>query len=196
MFHQLGGWYTPLTLVGALVGVMIAALVAGGPARADQDDERLDPLFNELKEAESAAAARPIEQAIWGIWETTDDAQDQALMQRGIDAMAARDFATALDQFDRLVERAPDFAEAWNRRATVYYLIGDFEASVRDIQRTLSLEPRHFGALSGLGMIYDAINKPAAAIKSFEAALELNPYLAGPKARIEALRPRLHEGET
>jgi tetratricopeptide (TPR) repeat protein len=105
--------------------------------------------------------------------------------------MITRQHARALEYFDRLVEHAPGFAEGWNKRATVYYLMENYEASVLDIERTLELEPRHFGALSGLGMIYDAIGEPAAALRSFEAAVAINPHLDGARQRIEALRREL-----
>ena len=105
-------------------------------------------------------------------------------------AMAEARLQAALERFDRMVEQAPDFAEGWNKRATVHYLMGDYRASVRDIQRTLGLEPRHFGALSGLGLIYDAIDQPAAALRSFEAAVAINPHLGSIKERIERAAPR------
>jgi tetratricopeptide (TPR) repeat protein len=105
--------------------------------------------------------------------------------------MAAEQLPVALDYFNRLVTLAPDFAEAWNKRATVYYLMGDYRASVLDIERTLELEPRHFGALSGLGLIYDAIEEPAAALRSFEAAVAINPHLDSTRQRIDALRRQL-----
>ena len=89
-----------------------------------------------------------------------------------------------------MVRAAPDFAEAWNKRATVHYLMGNFEASVADIRRTLALEPRHFGALSGMGLIYDAIGNQTAAMKVWEKALEIHPHLPGMKARIQELRAK------
>ena len=90
----------------------------------------------------------------------------------------------------------PDFAEAWNKRATVHYLMGDYVASVHDIQQTLALERRHFGALSGLGMIYEAIGRPSAALRSFEAALAINPHLDATRQRIEELRRELEGSRT
>jgi len=106
-------------------------------------------------------------------------------------AMSQARFRVALERFDRMVAQAPDFAEGWNKRATLHYLMGNYSASVRDIQRTLDLEPRHFGALSGLGLIYDALEQPAAALRSFEAAVAINPHLGSINARIEQLRREL-----
>jgi len=106
-------------------------------------------------------------------------------------AMAGGDHETALDAFDNLVDLAPDFAEAWNKRATVYYLMGRLDESVNDIQQTLELEPRHFGALSGLALIYDAVENPEAAIRSLEAALEINPHLEDSQVRIDQLREKV-----
>ena len=165
-----------------------AALLSPGPAVADQNDGRLDGLFERLHAPPGAADAKAIEQQIWQIWLESDDATVNRLMRQGIAAMGLRQLGLALDRFDRMVEHAPAFAEGWNKRATVYYLMGDFEASVVDIERTLGLEPRHFGALSGLGLIYDAIDQPRAALRSFEAALRVHPHLESAGARVEELR--------
>jgi tetratricopeptide (TPR) repeat protein len=161
------------------------------PAFADQTDRRLDGLFERLRATASAAEAEAAQQQIWQIWIESDDMSADRLMRDGIQAMITRQHALALKHFDRLVEHAPGFAEGWNKRATVYYLMENYEASVLDIERTLELEPRHFGALSGLGMIYDAIGEPAAALRSFEAAVAINPHLDGARQRIEALRREL-----
>ncbi len=93
-----------------------------------------------------------------------------------------------LTRVDRL---APSSPEGWNRRATSRYLAGDFAGSVADIQRTLELEPRHFGALSGLGLIYSQLEDPERAVAAFEAALEINPHLPGARANIQHLRELL-----
>lgn len=161
------------------------------PAVADQQDARLDGLFARLQATSSEAEARTVQQRIWQIWIESDDPQVNLLMRNGMLAMAAEQLAAALRLFDRTVEHAPGFAEGWNKRATVHYLMGNYPASVLDIERTLELEPRHFGALSGLGMIYDAIDEPAAALRSYEAAVAINPHLAGTRQRIEALRRQL-----
>lgn len=168
--------------------LLVLGSLGPGVARADQNDPRLDPLFERLHAAESRAQARSIEREIWRIWHKSDDPTVNRLMAQGVRALARRELAQALTRFDQMVKRAPEFAEAWNRRATVHYMMGNYRASVGDIQRTLTLEPRHFGALSGLGVIYDGIQQPAAALRSFEAALEINPHLDRTRKRVEQLR--------
>ena len=176
--------------MGALLLVL---LKSGGMslALADQRDGRLDSLFERLQETSDPADAAALQQRIWQIWIESDDQASGQLMRRGMSAMANGDHEIALDAFDSLVELSPEFAEAWNKRATVYYLMGRLDESVSDIQHTLKLEPRHFGALSGLALIYDAVEKPEAAIRSLEAALEINPHLHGSRDRINQLREKM-----
>lgn len=165
--------------------------VAPAPARADQTDARLDALFQRLKATTEEAEADGIEARIWQIWVRAGEGESARLMREGILAMSRRAYPEALARFDALVEHAPTFAEAWNKRATVHYLVGDYTASVADIVRTLELEPRHFGALSGLGLIYLELDEPAAALRSFEAALAINPHLEGARQQVEELRRSL-----
>jgi tetratricopeptide (TPR) repeat protein len=179
-----------------LIWAVAIAIGCVASALADQEDLRLAGLFARLQTTASAAEAEAAQQQIWQIWTHSEDSVADRLMQRGIQAMATGQNALALEYFDRLVERAPDFAEAWNKRATVHYLLDDYAGSVLDIEHTLALEPRHFGALSGLGMIYDAIGKPAAALRSYEAAVAINPHLAGTRQRIDALRRQLRGRQT
>jgi len=177
--------------IGMALRILVVVLGIGSMppiAAADQNDARLDGLFERLRDASSAREGDRLQARIWEIWLETDDPEAAKLMRQGIVATNARRYDRALDRFDQLVARAPEFAEAWNRRATLYFLMGDYTASVTDIQRTLALEPRHFGALSGLGMIYDALDREDAALRSFEAALDLNPYLAAARKRAAEIR--------
>lgn len=177
----------------AFMPALLLVLFSSGErlALADQHDGRLDSLFERLQETSDPADAAALQQQIWQIWIESDDPASRQLMRRGMTAMASGDHDVALGVFDRLVEEAPDFAEAWNKRATVFYLMGRLDESVSDIQHTLKLEPRHFGALSGLALIYDAVEKPEAAIRSLEAALEINPHLHGSRDRIDQLREKM-----
>jgi tetratricopeptide (TPR) repeat protein len=171
-----------------LVLCLAALLMPAAPLTAAQDDPRLPALFERLRTAQSEIEAVPIEALIWSIWSESADPESARLLQDGIGAMGRRAFPEAIDAFSAATRRQPSFAEAWNKRATVYYLIGDDRASVADIQRTLTLEPHHFGALSGLGLIYLRIGEPEAAIRSFEAALKIHPHLPGARAHIEMLK--------
>jgi tetratricopeptide (TPR) repeat protein len=179
----------------AILATLLIA-VPGTPAGADQDDPRLDGLFDRLQHTPDPAEAHALEQRIWGLWLESDDVAVDRLMQQGILALQGQQYATALQAFDRMVEQAPDFAEGWNKRATVHYLMGNWRASVRDIQRTLALEPRHFGALFGLGLIYDALEEPEAALRSFEATLTLNPHSESTRQMVEQLRRQLRGSPT
>lgn len=171
---------------------IVALLLCAGAvvAHADQNDPRLPHLFASLQHTEDAAEGAAVTEQIWRIWLETDDPTESTLMQQGVDAMAAQRLEQALARFDALVEIAPGFAEAWNKRATVYYLLGEYARSAADVRRTLELEPRHFGALSGLGLLYLALDRDAAALSAFEEALRVNPHLPGPRHNIELIKQR------
>jgi tetratricopeptide (TPR) repeat protein len=168
---------------------------AGGVARADQNDPRLDALFTELRRVTGSLQVRAIEQQIWSIWLSSSNTDVNRLMSAGMDAMAVRDFRGALAHFTKVVETAPDFAEGWNKRATVLWLVHDYDGSLADVDKTLALEPRHFGALAGLGQINAALERDEAAIAAFERALAVNPHMPGVIANIEYLQQRLRDKE-
>ena len=105
--------------------------------------------------------------------------------------MGEHRYAEAAAAFDEVIVRAPAFAEGWNKRATVRYLMGDFDRSLADCAEVIKRNPIHFGALSGLGLIYDAIDDPEAALRSFEAAVAINPHLENAQERIKELRRQL-----
>lgn len=182
--------------VKAIKATLLAALlcVAVAPAGADQDDERLDALFETLLETEDVGSARETESSIWRIWLEHKDDAVTLLMRDGVAAMNRGDGRAALEDFDQIVKIAPDFAEGWNKRATVHYLLGNYEESLADIAETLDREPRHFGALSGRGLVYSQLEDLEAALDSFEAALEVNPHMMGPRANAEALK-KILEGQ-
>ena len=161
------------------------------PAFGGQHDARLDTLFSRLKAVTDPSEALRIEETIWHIWTLSGDERVDGEMGRGIRAMRSGDYAAALQDFDRVVKMAPDFAEGWNKRATVYYLLGDFESSVKDIKRTLALEPRHFGALWGWGLIHRAKGELRAALSVFERAAAIHPLMPGAEAEIRRLRTEL-----
>ncbi len=177
-----------LSLLGA---AMLAPLPS--TAQADQTDERLDALFEVLKTAGDREAARAVEAEIWRIWIESDRREIDALMIEGVVAMTNQRIEDAITIFGQITESAPEFAEVWNKRATAYYLNDDYVASVRDIQRTLALEPRHFGAISGVGLIFLARGDEAGALAAFESVLAIHPHSRGARERVEQLRKLLRE---
>jgi tetratricopeptide (TPR) repeat protein len=175
--------------------VFLCLTLSAGVARADQNDERLDDLFARLAAAKDVEEARPIEADIWHIWIASEDSAVEALMNEGVGSMNRQDLPRALEYFDQVVAIAPDFAEGWNKRATVHYLLSNFAESLADIERTLALEPRHFGALSGRGLVYFELKEEDLALDSFEEALTIHPRMPGARSNAEALRKRLGDRE-
>ena len=160
---------------------------------SDQRDPRLDALFDALASAPSEAEAVTVEQQIWSIW---IDAGDPALNQKmsdGAQAMDRGDAGAALYAFDAVIAARPDFAEGWNRRATLYFLMRRFADSVADIEKTLALEPRHFGALSGLALIREAQNEPFQALEALEQVTRIHPRMPHLKQRVDDLTSMLGE---
>ncbi len=169
-------------------------LAAPGEVRADQTDPALTGLFSILQSTPDTNEAKRIEAQIWGIWTQRGVSEIDNTMALGIQAMSAGAFRQSINLFAGIIETAPDYAEAWNKRATAYYLAGKFDESVRDIQKTLALEPRHFGAMAGMGMIYVAIGKPQAALSVWEKALVIHPHMTGLRAHVQDLKKTL-EGQ-
>ncbi len=173
------------------LGAAILIFVLWGTVvMADQRDPRLTAAFDRLRTTDDAREAAVVEQFIWEVWTRAGDDKRDALMARGLRAMNAGDQRSALAAFDVLVEAAPDFAEAWNKRATVHWLLGNHDESVEDIAATLSLEPRHFGALSGLAMIHEAQGRPFEAMEALERVRSIHPHLPRIAERIQQLIDR------
>jgi tetratricopeptide (TPR) repeat protein len=182
-----------------LSATAIAILVVLSTAfavRADQNDSRLEGLFASLLAAPGPAEAQQIEGLIWRVWVESDDGAVRGLMHDGIQAMNRGDHRHALGKFDQMVLIAPDFAEGWNKRATVHYLLGNYERSLADIAKALDLEPRHFGALSGRGLVYVKLEDERRALEAFEAALEIHPQMTSAAINAAQLRKILRDRET
>jgi tetratricopeptide (TPR) repeat protein len=174
-----------------LPAFIVLAVFAAGPSRAAQGDPRLPQLFVALKATQSAAWAKEIEDEIVHIWTQSPDPETQQLMEKGLTAMAEDEDQAALTAFDAVVAHAPDFAEGWNKRATVEFLLDDYQASLADIAHTLKLEPRHFGALAGLGQVELAFGDKAAALKAFSQALAIDPHLEDVADTVARLKKEL-----
>lgn len=169
----------------------IVLFIAPMGAYADQNDERLDTLFEQLKEAESDSVAFVLEASIWNIWLETENSEADDLMEKGMVQMNRRELDDAIDTFTRLVEIAPDFAEGWNKRATAYFLQDRAADSVRDVQKTLALEPRHFGAISGMGLMFMGKGDFEGALRAFTDVLEIHPMSPSARVHAEALKERI-----
>ena len=125
----------------------------------------LDRLFASLHKASDEQAAKAVEEKIWELWSRFDSPTAEVLLGQAVVAMGASENAASLEILDRIVASYPTYAEAWNKRATLHFALGNYEASLRDIDKVLDLEPRHFGALAGRGMIYQRQENWTAALK-------------------------------
>ena len=184
--------------------ILVAAMMAIVPAASAQQDDLPDPpqkqkklpeapsklpkvpadrirgldfLFGALKAAPDDASAKAVEARIWAIWLQTPSDTAALLMSRAKAAIDAHQMDVAVKLLDATIKLRPDFVEAWNRRATVYYLQNDYGRSLADIQQVLAREPRHFGALAGLGMIMQELGDDKHALDAFRKALAVNPHL-------------------
>ena len=157
----------------------------------ERADQRLARLFDSLGRAPSTDVAETIEGEIWLIWCADTDEVGRRMMQEGIAALADGRIEPAEIAFGKLIAHDPDFAEAWNKRATVRFLLDDHQGSLADIEETLVREPRHFGALSGLGQIMMAEAEWVGATLALEAALRANPHLKSVRTAIETLKRRI-----
>jgi tetratricopeptide (TPR) repeat protein len=181
----------PTTVI--LSGLLLSLATS---AWGDQQDQRLNLAFAQLAKASSPQGVRVLESRIWKIWLEHPQPRINEMMRWGVEALNTQDYPTALKLFDSLVEAAPEFAEGWNKRATVRFLVGNYEGSIEDIRKTLALEPRHFGALSGLGMIHTNQERWFAAMAAFEQALRIHPYLIGVRHTINKLQQQLRKEST
>ncbi|MFP8880038.1 MAG: hypothetical protein VCE43_11590 [Myxococcota bacterium] len=160
---------------------------------ADQNDPALSRLFDALAASQSVEEAAGYEREIWARWmQSGSDAVDRDLA-RGISAMDRGDARAAMAAFNAVIAAAPDFAEGWNKRATVHWLMGNHAESVADIDHTLALEARHFGALSGLSMIREHQHRPFEALEALERVVAIHPRLPQLQLRIDHLTRQLGE---
>ncbi|MCP1334839.1 tetratricopeptide repeat protein [Futiania mangrovi] len=171
------------------MAVLVLALSA--PAHARQTDPRLDSLFGRLQVAEDGPPVERLTREIWTVWTESGSPTLDLLMKRAQMAVNAKKFETAIAILDTVVEIDPDYAEGWNRRATVHFLAGDYARSALDIEKVLDLEPRHFGALSGLGQIMERIGRPEAALDAYRRALMVNPHMPQVRSRVDDLTPEV-----
>ena len=176
----------------ALLLVLLAVLAgAAAGASADQTAPELDQLFRALSEAGNAHAGALIEQRIWALWFAAPEPEAARLLEQARAAAEAGAPDAALALFGQLTSEYPEFAEGWNQRAIMHYLVGDIERALDDIARTLELEPRHFGALAGRGQCYLKLERPHESLQAFEESLDINPWSTSVVNQIEMLEAYL-----
>jgi tetratricopeptide (TPR) repeat protein len=178
-----------LAVTAALAAALSPALVCAEPgswvdppdklprvARGDRT-KNLDFLFEALKIAPDADAAKLVESRIWALWHASGSDTADLLMTRVKAAADGKDLNLAIELLNAVIELRPDYVEAWNRRATLHFTNKDYSASLADIRQVLAREPRHFGALSGLGIIMQEFGEEKLALEAFRRALAVNPHL-------------------
>ncbi len=207
-----------LTLIAAsaLLSLLVLAPPPAGMAQIVRDDPHADPrdglvkppdelpsipkgernrniefLFGALKAAPDDASAKAVEDRIWAVWSGAGNETTNLLMARAKKAADDHDYDLAVRLLNSVIEIKPDFTEAWNRRATVYFLQKDYTNSMADIAKVLSREPRHFGALSGLGLIMQEVGDEKHALDAYRKALEVYPRLKGIDERVKTLTEKV-----
>jgi tetratricopeptide (TPR) repeat protein len=208
-------------LVNLLLLVFLSCSLSGGIRRADAEsvtrDEaltalqspdaalRLDGVDGLARLGEPADAALLLEAlydadpdvrlhaqgAVWQVWSRSGNPEVDALLKSGIRHMEEGRMGQAVEAFTRIIERLPDFAEGWNKRATAYYMMGDYDQSLKDCDEVIKRNPQHFGALSGYGLIYIRRGELERALEYFERALEINPNMESVEQSIELIRYKL-----
>jgi tetratricopeptide (TPR) repeat protein len=153
-------------------------------------------LLQERLRDESPFVRAYAEQGLWLLWSRSGDADIDRLMAAGVGEMQAGRYAEAIATFSSVISRKPDFAEGWNKRATVYYLAGDYARSIADCDEVLKRNPSHFGALSGLGQLHFKLGEYEQALAWFRRALEANPNLSGVEENVRGLEALLREKRT
>jgi tetratricopeptide (TPR) repeat protein len=173
--------------VKKIITFLISLLFLTISSKANDRDIQLNRLFNELK-INNVALVYGTEQKIWEIWSThPTDEQLTLKLLKGTDLMQGSTLSQSIEIFSDLIELDPNWAEAWNKRATALYLIGDYEGSQKDIDRVLELEDRHFGALAGQGLVNIKLENYEKAIESYKRAQEIYPAMQSPKIMIEQI---------
>lgn len=140
-------------------------------------NKQLDQLFSQLKQAKSEMEGRAVEVQIWELWVKPDNSELRVLMQKALDAIRWRDFDKAIQLLQQAIDIQPDYAEAWNQKATVYFLKQEYEKALIAVAKALEYEPRHFGALAGRGIIRLRQGRSALAIQNIKAAMKFHPFL-------------------
>ena len=155
------------------------------------DDKQLLPRLGD----ENPVVRELAERGMWVLWSRSGDKAVDALMEKGVEQMQARQYAASIATFTEIIKRKPEFAEGWNKRATIYFLLGRFEASLHDCDEVFKRNPQHFGALAGAGQIHLRLGDARLALEFFRRAVDVNPNLEGPAQMIPLLEEQLETAD-
>ena len=181
-----------------ILTILILSLLFFININAEERGNKLDELFIQLKNTKNLSSAQVIEKEIWEIWSIhpSDDRRGfrlTELLTQGTRLMNMRELSKAYEVFTKIITVESDWAEAWNKRATVLYLMNQYESSLSDIKITLTLEPKHFGALSGQALNYIELKQYEKAIESYEAAQKIYPLLDSAEKMIPELKELIND---
>ena len=146
------------------------------------------PVLLQALRDEDEGVRAVAESSVWQVWSRSGDPEIDALFHVGVEQMTRGDANAAIATFTEIIKKKPDFAEGWNKRATIYYLIGEYEKSLKDCDEVVKLNPQHWGVLAGYGQIYLALDKPELALEYFQRALKVNPNLHSVEAAVGDLK--------
>jgi tetratricopeptide (TPR) repeat protein len=175
-----------------MVSLVLAPAVVAAPVIGDSErGATLDQLFAELKAPATPTQAIATQQKIIAIWMDSGDPAIDRQMRAVVQAIDEQFYGSALKVLNTIIVNRPDYVEGWNKRATLYYLVGNYQASLDDIAQTLALEPRHFGALAGKGMVMLQLHEDEQALEAFRAALAVDPALSDVQMEVRLLEEKL-----
>ena len=171
--------------------LIILLILISNFAHADQKDDRLSELFDKLFLSTNNMEASKLLLIIWDIWSIADNQETQILFDEANQFMDVGELDNAIELLSKVIKQSPEFAEGWNKRATVYFLKGDLNKSISDIEKTLYLEPRHFGALDGLAEIYLIKDDLVGAAATYRRILEIIPSSKKSQERLRLINELL-----
>jgi tetratricopeptide (TPR) repeat protein len=177
-------------IVTLVFGLLFSITMQFAPVWAQAQTSNLDDLFAELQKPD-LQGWKKVQEKILATWAHSGSDTMDLLLQRGSDALEEGRIEAAIGHFSALIDHAPDFAEGWNARATAFYLAGEYGLSIHDIQQTLALNPRHFGAMAGLGRILEQMQRPEQALIIYRHAFAVHPHMPDVIRAIERLEKQV-----
>lgn len=167
--------YSDESLESRVAAIRSLKELASPPGAADGAEDALHKILCEVKGQSSGELREAVADALWACWLSSGDAEVDAALQKGVQLLNTRDFKEAAKSFTQVIDMDPYYAEAWNKRATVWYLLKEYQRSIDDCMEVLKLKPRHFGCLSGLGMCYLSQGRTEEGVRWMKAALDVHP---------------------